>query len=151
MSRPQRVVLTGKPLFLGALASLLALGCAMVLVNGLTFSPWTTIVLTVVIGAVPAFILAGIFGLPLALLLEPIRNQWLHVAAFGGLGCVLGLGLMALTASDGRILDPGYMASAALMLGASMTVGRLSVWRLARTDDDGGRPACESRPPAVAR
>ena len=134
MTRPRRVVLGTSALAAGALASLLCLATALAVTNGGNwFLP--TILATLIWGAVPAAVLAFCAGAPLGILLQPVRNQWLHVAAFAGLGALIGTGLAALRPWSGA--SAGFMLSAALMMGGALAIGRLAVWRLVSVDPEG--------------
>lgn len=127
------MVLGTSALALGALVSLLCLAIALAVQNGVNwFLPM--FLATVMWGAVPAVVLAFCAGAPLGILLQPVRNQWLHVAAFGGLGALLGTGLAAMRPWSGS--SAGFMLSAVLMMGGALAIGRLAVWRLVRVDAD---------------
>ncbi|ACL38719.1 hypothetical protein Achl_0722 [Pseudarthrobacter chlorophenolicus A6] len=130
------MVLGTSSLAAGAMASLLCLAIALAVTNGGNwFLPM--FLATLIWGAVPATVLAFCLGAPLGVLLQPVRNQWLHVAAFGGLGALLGLSLGAFTSRPWSSSDPAYLLSAALMMGGSLAIGRLAVWRLVRVDPEG--------------
>ncbi|WP_426765698.1 hypothetical protein ACP3TD_04225 [Pseudarthrobacter sp. 1G09] len=134
MTRPRRVVLGTSALAAGALASLLCLAIALAVTNGGNwFLP--TFLATLIWGAIPATVLAFCAGAPLGILLQPVRNQWLHVAAFAGLGALIGTGLAALRPWSGS--SAGFMLSAALMMGGALAIGRLAVWRLVSVDPEG--------------
>lgn len=140
MSRPRRVVLGTGALALGSLVSLLCFATVLALAVGSFFGFWPALLATVVWGAIPAIILGFAFGAPLGILLRPVRNQWLHVAAFAGLGAVLGLVFALLTSGPSPRSDYllTFAAAASLTGGGSLALGRLAVWRLARTDQDTG-------------
>ncbi len=130
------MVLGTSALAAGAMASLVCLALALAFQNGGNwFLP--TFLATLIWGAVPAMVLAFCLGAPLGILLQPVRNQWLHVAAFGGLGVLIGLGLGALGSRPWSSSDPTYLLSAALVAGGSLAIGRLAVWRLVRVDPEG--------------
>lgn len=134
MTRPRRVVLGTSALAAGALASLLCLATALAVTNGGNwFLP--TFLATLIWGAIPATVLAFCAGAPLGILLQPVRSQWLHVAAFAGLGALIGTGLAALRPWSGA--SAGFMLSAALMMGGALAIGRLAVWRLVSVDPEG--------------
>jgi hypothetical protein len=138
MSRPRRVVLGTGALAAGTLVSLACLAVALMFAWGQALTPGMVFLFTLLYGSVPAIFLAFCLGAPLAILLQPVRNQWVHVAAFGSLGCILGV---ALAAATGMSRGPGdALAAAALIFGGSLAIGRLAVWKLVRTNDDGGLP-----------
>ena len=142
MSRPREVVLGTGALAVGTLVSLVCLALALMFAWGQALTLGAIFVFTLLYGSVPAIFLAFCLGAPLAILLQPVRNQWLHVAAFASLGCILGAALAAGTrmsrgSGDGLF---GFTIAAALVLGGSLAVGRLAVWKLVRTNDDGGSP-----------
>ncbi|MFC9770755.1 MULTISPECIES: hypothetical protein [unclassified Pseudarthrobacter] len=133
MSRPRRVVLGTSALAVGALVSLLCLAVILAVWSGGSwFLPM--FLATLVWGAVPAAVLAFCAGAPLGILLQPVRNQWLHVAAFGGVGALIGTGLAALRPWSGS--SPDFMLSTAFVMGGAVAIGRLAVWRLVRVDPD---------------
>lgn len=142
MSRPREVVLGTGALAVGTLVSLACVAVALMFAWGQALTPGAIFVSTLLYGSVPAIFLAFCLGAPLAILLQPVRNQWLHVAAFGSLGCILGAALAAATrmsrGSDDALF--GFTIAAALILGGSLAIGRLAVWKLVRTNDDSGRP-----------
>lgn len=127
------MVLGTSALAVGALVSLLCLAIALAFTSG---GDWflPMFLATLVWGAVPAAVLAFCAGAPLGILLQPVRNQWLHVAAFGGVGALIGTGLAALRPWSGS--SPDFMLSTAFMMGGAVAVGRLAVWRLVRVDPD---------------
>jgi hypothetical protein len=138
MSRPRKVVLGTGALAMGTFVSLACLAVALMFAWGHALAPEAVFVFTLLYGSVPAIFLAFCLGAPLAILLQPLSNQWLHVAAFGSLGCILGV---ALAAATGMSRGPGdALAAAALIFGGSLAIGRLAVWKLVQTDDDGGLP-----------
>ena len=127
------MVLGTSSLAAGALVRLLCLAIALAFTSGRDwFLPM--FLATLVWGAVPAAVLAFCAGAPLGILLQPVRNQWLHVAAFGGLGALIGTGLAALRPWSGS--SAGFMLSTALMMGGAVAIGRLAVWRLVRVDPE---------------
>lgn len=131
MTRPRRVVLGTPALALGTLVSLVCLALTLAFQSGGSwFLPM--FLATLVCGAVPAAVLAFCCGAPLGILLHPVRSQWLHVAAFAGLGALIGTGLAALRPSPGSNAD--FMLSAALIMAGALAVGRLAVWRMARVN-----------------
>jgi hypothetical protein len=141
MSRPREVVLGTGALAVGTSVSLACLAVALMFALGQALTPGSVFVFTLLYGSVPSIFLAFCLGAPLAILLQPVRNQWLHVAAFGSLGCVLGAVLAAATGMSrgpGDALS-GFTIAAALILGGSLAIGRLAVWKLVRTNG-GGRP-----------
>jgi hypothetical protein len=141
MSRPRKVVLGTGALAMGTFVSLACLAVALMFAWGHALAPEAVFVFTLLYGSVPAIFLAFCLGAPLAILLQPLSNQWLHVAAFGGLGCILGAALAAATGmSRGRDDLLGFTIAATLILGGSLAIGRLAVWKLVQTDDDGGLP-----------
>lgn len=127
------MVLGTSALAVGALVSLLCLAVILAVWSG---GDWflPMFLATLVWGAVPAAVLAFCAGAPLGILLQPVRNQWLHVAAFGGVGALIGTGLAALRPWSGS--SPDFMLSTAFMMGGAVAVGRLAVWRLVRVDPD---------------
>jgi hypothetical protein len=139
VSRPRRVVVGTGVLALAAFVSLLC--CATVLASLVSsWIPWWQgLMMTVIWGVLPSLVLAFCLGAPLAILLQPVRNQWLHVAAFAGLGVVLGIVFALLTAGPAPRTDYvlTFAATAALTCGGALAVGRLSIWRLVRLDQDG--------------
>lgn len=140
MSRPREVVLGTGALAVGTFVSLVCLALALMFAWGQALTLGAIFVFTLLYGSVPAIFLAFCLGAPLAILLQPVRNQWLHVAAFGGLGCILGAALAAATRmsrGSGDALS-GFTIAAALVLGGSLAIGRLAVWKLVRTNDGGG-------------
>ncbi|MDQ0680139.1 hypothetical protein QFZ30_003521 [Arthrobacter pascens] len=147
MSRARKVVLGTGALAVGTLVSLACVAVALTFAWGQALTPGAIFVFTLLYGSVPVIFLAFCLGAPLAILLQPVRNQWLHVAAFGSLGCILGAALAAATRmSRGGPDDAlfGFTIAAALILGGSVATGRLAVWKLVRTNDGGGGP-----PPVV--
>ena len=142
MSRPREVVLGTGALAVGTLVSLACLAVALMFAWGQALTLGAIFVFTLLYGSVPAIFLAFCLGAPLAILLQPVRNQWLHVAAFGSLGCILGAALAATRMSRGGPDDAlfGFTIAAALILGGSLAIGRLAVWKLVRTNDDDGSP-----------
>jgi hypothetical protein len=86
-----------------------------------------------IVGLAPAIFIGWGLGMPLGLLLRPVRNQRLHVAAFGALGAAIGLPF-------GGFADPPMLLAAA-GLAVAAALGRLSVWTFVRVYDDVGRPA----------
>lgn len=143
MSRPREVVLGTGALAIGTFVSLACLAVALMFALGQALTPGAIFVFTMLYGSVPAIFLAFCLGAPLAILLQPVRNQWLHVAAFVGLGCILGAALAAATGTSRGPDDFrfGFTVAAALILGGSLAIGRLAVWKLVRTNGGGGRPA----------
>lgn len=139
MSRSREVVLGTGALAVGTLVSLACLAVALMFTWGHALAPEAIFLFTLLYGSVPAIFLAFCLGAPLAILLQPVRNQWLHVAAFGSLGCILGAALAAATMSRGSDALFGFTIAAALILGGSLAIGRLAVWRLVRIND-GVRP-----------
>lgn len=124
------MVLDTTAIFVGAATSLACLAVILMIVLAGGVHPTAVVLATLIYGCVPAVALAFICGAPLAILLHPVRNQWLHVVAFAGLGSVLGASIAALIRiSTGH--DAAFMAIAAAIMGVSTGVGRLSVWKLA--------------------
>ena len=141
MSRSREVVLGTGALAVGTLVSLACLAVALMFAWGHALAPEAIFLFTLLYGSVPAIFLAFCLGAPLAILLQPVRNQWLHVTAFGSLGCLLGAALAVATGmSRGSDALFGFTIAAALILGGSLAIGRLAVWKLVRINDDGGRP-----------
>lgn len=136
--RPRRVVLGTLALVVAAFVSLLC--CALVLATMVApwFGFWPALLLTVSWGAVPAIALAFCFGAPLGILLQPVCNQWLHIAAFMGLGAVLGTVFALVTAGPAPRSDYliTFAVTASLTGGGALAIGRLAVWRLVRLDPD---------------
>ncbi|MEE2571079.1 hypothetical protein V1638_17035 [Pseudarthrobacter sp. J64] len=140
MSRPRRVVLGTTAIFVGAAASLACLAAILTTTLGFSTHPIAVLFATLLYGCIPAVVLAFVCGAPLAILLHPVRNQWIHVLAFAGLGSVLGVWLAALIRiSSGA--DTGLMGLAAAVMGVSTAAGRLSVWKLARVNVNDLPPA----------
>jgi hypothetical protein len=135
MTRPRRVVLGTPALAVGTLVSLVCLALTLAFQSGGTwFLPM--FLATLVWGAVPAAVLAFCCGAPLGILLHPVRSQWLHVAAFAGLGALLGLGIAMLISrpwsGDDHVV--ALKVRYALTLAGALAVGRLAVWRMARVN-----------------
>lgn len=151
MSRPRRVVLGTGALALATLVSLVCAAAVLAFMVRHWFGFWPALLMTVGYGALPAIVLAFCLGAPLAILLQPVRYQWLHVAAFAGLGAALGL-VFALIAA-GPAPRPDYLltfaAGAALTGGCSLALGRLAVWRLVRLNLAGEEQAGGDGAPAL--
>lgn len=134
--RSRRVILSVGSLVIIALVSLLCCALVLAVLVGPYFGFWVVLTMSLIWGAVPSLVLAFCVGAPLSILLRSVRNQWLHVAAFFGLGAVLGLVFTAVTA--GPAPRPDYFwtfaATASLTLAGALAVGRLAVWRMARVD-----------------
>jgi hypothetical protein len=137
VSRPARVQLGSGAVWAGILVTHV---CFCVLFSTSTLFPPPSavgfgflLIAALLVGVIPAVVLGWALGMPLAALLRPVRNQWLHVAAFGALGAAIGLPF-------GGFADPP-MLWAAVAMGPAAALGRLSVWRLARVNNDGGRIA----------
>ncbi|MEE2522553.1 hypothetical protein V1639_08680 [Pseudarthrobacter sp. J75] len=86
MSRPRRVVLGTTAIFVGAAASLACLAAILTTTLGFSTHPIAVLFATLLYGCIPAVVLAFVCGAPLAILLHPVRNQWIHVLAFAGWG-----------------------------------------------------------------
>lgn len=85
-------------------------------------------------GSIPAVVIGWAFGLPLAAVLRPVRNQWWHVGAFALLGGIITIPFGVFDEPP-MLLGPVAMAPAAAL-------GRFSVWRLARIrNHEGAAPA----------
>ncbi|MCX6499122.1 MAG: hypothetical protein NTU93_10015 [Arthrobacter sp.] len=137
MSRPVRVQLGSGAIWTGILVTHVSF-CVLFSIGTLFLPPSAVgfsflLVAALLVGAIPAVVIGWALGMPLGALLQPVRNQWLHVAAFGGLGAAIGLPF-------GGFADPPMLLTAAGMA-VSAAMGRLSVWRLTRVNDDGGPPA----------
>jgi hypothetical protein len=100
---------------------------------------WQALMMAAIWGVLPSIALAFCLGAPLAILLQPVRNQWLHVAAFAGLGMVLGIVFALLASGPAPRTDYvlTFAATGALTCGSALAIGRLSIWRLVRLDQDG--------------
>lgn len=144
--RPNRVVMGTSAVWIGILVADLTFGLlwgasSVYLGQGSLDGIFLTVI-ALVVGLAPAAFFGWGLGMPLGLLLRPVRNQWLHVAAFGALGALMGLPF-------GGFGDPPSLMAAA-GLAASAALGRLSVWTFvvvhddvdsSRSHDDGGPPA----------
>ncbi|SLK09926.1 hypothetical protein [Arthrobacter sp. P2b] len=139
MSRPRRVVVGTGALALATFVSLVCCATVLAFLVGSWIPWWQALMMTVIWGVLPSIALAFCLGVPLAMLLQPVRNQWLHVAAFAGLGVVLGIAFALLASGPAPRTDYvlTFAATAALTCGGALAVGRLSIWRLVRLDQDG--------------
>ena len=139
MSRPRRVVVGTGALALATFVSLVCCATVLAFLVGSWIPWWQALMMTVIWGVLPSIALAFCLGVPLAMLLQPVRNQWLHVAAFAGLGVVLGIVFALLASGPAPRTDYvlTFAATAALTCGGALAVGRLSIWRLVRLDQDG--------------
>jgi hypothetical protein len=136
VSRPRRVVVGAGALALAAFVSLLCSATVLAFLVSSWIPWWQGLMMTVIWGVLPSLVLAFCVGVPLAILLQPVRNQWLHVAAFAGLGVVLGIVFALLAAGPAPRMDYvlTFAATAALTCGGALAVGRLSIWRLVRLE-----------------
>ena len=129
--RPHRVVMGTSAVWIGVLVADLTFGMlwgvTSVYLEGTPDSIFLTVI-GLVVGLAPAAFFGWGLGMPLGLLLRPVRNQWLHVAAFGALGALMGLPF------GGFGDPPSPMAAAGLA--ASAALGRLSVWTFVVVHDD---------------
>jgi hypothetical protein len=139
VSRPRRVVVGTGALALATFVSLVCCATVLAFLVGSWIPWWQALMMTVIWGVLPSIALAFCLGVPLAMLLQPVRNQWLHVAAFAGLGVVLGIVFALLASGPAPRTDYvlTFAATAALTFGGALAVGRLSIWRLVRLDQDG--------------
>jgi hypothetical protein len=139
VSRPRRVVVGTGALALATFVSLVCCATVLAFLVGSWIPWWQALMMTVIWGVLPSIALAFCLGVPLAMLLQPVRNQWLHVAAFAGLGVVLGIVFALLASGPAPRTDYvlTFAATAALTCGGALAVGRLSIWRLVRLDQDG--------------
>jgi hypothetical protein len=138
VSRPRRVVVGTGALALATFVSLVCCATVLAFLVGSWIPWWQALMMTVIWGVLPSIALAFCLGVPLAMLLQPVRNQWLHVAAFAGLGVVLGIVFALLASGPAPRTDYvlTFAATAALTAGGALAVGRLSIWRLVRLDQD---------------
>ncbi|MEC5182037.1 hypothetical protein [Arthrobacter sp. CG_A4] len=139
--RRNRVVMGTTAVWIGILVahltfSLLFGGNALFLGAGIDSVFFTAVALF--LGLAPAMFIGWGLGMPLGLLLRPVRNQWLHVAAFGALGLAIGLPF-------GAFADPPSILAAA-GLGISSALGRFSAWTFVRVYDTVGGSGSGSGP-----
>jgi hypothetical protein len=139
VSRPRRVVVGTGALALATFVSLVCCATVLAFLVGSWIPWWQALMTTLIWGVLPSIALAFCLGAPLAMLLQPVRNQWLHVAAFAGLGVVLGIVFALLASGPAPRTDYvlTFAATAALTCGGALAVGRLSIWRLVRLDQEG--------------
>jgi hypothetical protein len=135
------VVLGTGALAVATLVSLLSAAAVLAFLVRHWFGFLPALVTSLGYGALPSILLAFCFGAPLAFLLQPVRNQWLHVAAFAGLGAVLGLIFTPIAAGPSARPDYAltFAVTAALTGGCSLALGRFAVWRLVRLNQDDER------------
>lgn len=137
MSRPVRVELVPAAIWTGILVTHVSF-CVLFGVGTLLLPPSAVgfgflVVAALLVGAIPAIIVGWALGMPLGALLQPVRNQWWHVGAFGALGAII-------TLPFGVFEDPPLPLALIAMIPAA-ALGRFSVWRLVRIrNDDGAAP-----------